>query len=269
MPKQEQSAAKTSRKRPAKPKCSDEETARMLAADARGAAWHVPVSASLEVGPEGGTDLGLPHDDPRGWLVRLADAMGSRSDEFAVAQLSKLTVMIAKDNSTPQLALNAMLAGVGAVRPENEIEGQLAVQMAATHHLAMRCLSQAATTDNPARMEAAGTLATKMLRTYTTQIEALAKLRRGGAQTVRVEHVHVYQGGQAIVGNVTAPNPGGLLEKGHQPHALTGPATHALPPGAEVLCSDPAGGGVPIAGGVGQASVPNARRRERKRRTAG
>lgn len=193
----------------------------MLAADARGTAWHVPVSASLEVGPEGGTDLGSPHDDPRGWLVRLSDAMGSRSDEFAVAQLSKLTVMIAKDNPTPQLALNAMLAGVDAVRPENEIEGQLAVQMAATHHLAMRCLSQAATTDSPARMEAAGTLATKMLRTYTTQLEALAKLRRSGAQTVRVEHVHVYQGGQAIVGSVTAPNPGGLSKRNINPmHSL-------------------------------------------------
>ena len=35
------------------------------------------------------------------------------------------------------------------------------------------------------------------------QVEALAKLRRGGEQTVRVEHVHVYPGGQAVVGNVT------------------------------------------------------------------
>ncbi|MCF4123820.1 hypothetical protein [Methylobacterium sp. SyP6R] len=241
----------------------------MLAADARGTAWHVPVSASLEVGPEGGTDLGSPHDDPRGWLVRLSDAMGSRSDEFAVAQLSKLTVMIAKDNPTPQLALNAMLAGVDAVRPENEIEGQLAVQMAATHHLAMRCLSQAATTDSPARMEAAGTLATKMLRTYTTQLEALAKLRRSGAQTVRVEHVHVYQGGQAIVGSVTAPNPGGPLEKEHQPHALTGPATHAIPPSAPMLCQDQAGDRMPVAGSEREAPVPNARRRPGKRRTAG
>ena len=35
------------------------------------------------------------------------------------------------------------------------------------------------------------------------QIEALAKLKRGGEQTVRVEHVHVYPGGQAIVGKVS------------------------------------------------------------------
>ena len=35
------------------------------------------------------------------------------------------------------------------------------------------------------------------------QAEALSKLKRGGEQTVRVEHVHVYPGGQAIVGTVT------------------------------------------------------------------
>jgi hypothetical protein len=46
----------------------------------------------------------------------------------------------------------------------------------------------------------------KLLRTYTAKVEVLAKLRRGGEQTVRVEHVDVHPGGQAIVGNVT---PGG------------------------------------------------------------
>src|SRR5262245_57428365 len=35
-------------------------------------------------------------------------------------------------------------------------------------------------------------MAIKLLRTYTAQLEALAKLRRGGEQTVRVEHVHVH-----------------------------------------------------------------------------
>ena len=51
--------------------------------------------------------------------------------------------------------------------------------------------------------EAVGALATKLLRTYTMQMEVLAKLKRGGEQTVRVEHVHVYPGGQAIVGAVS------------------------------------------------------------------
>src|SRR4051812_855420 len=53
-------------------------------------------------------------------------------------------------------------------------------------------------------MQECGNLAVKLLRTYTTQIEALAKLRRGGEQRVRIEHVHVHEGAQAIVGNVVS-----------------------------------------------------------------
>jgi hypothetical protein len=34
-------------------------------------------------------------------------------------------------------------------------------------------------------------------------MDALSNMRRGGRQKVVVEHVHVYPGGQAIVGNVT------------------------------------------------------------------
>ncbi len=44
--------------------------------------------------------------------------------------------------------------------------------------------------------------AARLLRAYATQVEALRRLRNGGSQTVRVEHVHVNEGGQAIIGNV-------------------------------------------------------------------
>jgi len=38
--------------------------------------------------------------------------------------------------------------------------------------------------------------------TYALHLEALDKHRGKGQQKVTVEHVHVYRGGQAIVGNV-------------------------------------------------------------------
>jgi hypothetical protein len=44
--------------------------------------------------------------------------------------------------------------------------------------------------------------AARLLRAYATQVEALRRLRNGGSQTVRVEHVHVNEGGQALIGNV-------------------------------------------------------------------
>jgi hypothetical protein len=37
------------------------------------------------------------------------------------------------------------------------------------------------------------------MRTYTMQVEALARKRRKGQQNIRVKHVHVYAGGQAVV----------------------------------------------------------------------
>ncbi len=49
--------------------------------------------------------------------------------------------------------------------------------------------------------------AARLLRAYATQVEALRRLRHGGSQTLRVEHVHVNEGGQAVIGNVN-PIPG-------------------------------------------------------------
>ena len=46
--------------------------------------------------------------------------------------------------------------------------------------------------------------AARLLRAYAAQVEALRRLRNGGSQTLRVEHVHVNEGGQAIIGNVNS-----------------------------------------------------------------
>ena len=42
----------------------------------------------------------------------------------------------------------------------------------------------------------------RLLRAYAVQVEALRRLRSGGSQFVRVEHVHVNEGGQAVIGPV-------------------------------------------------------------------
>jgi hypothetical protein len=48
----------------------------------------------------------------------------------------------------------------------------------------------------------------KLARSFCTQVEALKRYRSRGAQKMTVQHVHVAEGGQAIVGNVSAPAPG-------------------------------------------------------------
>ena len=44
------------------------------------------------------------------------------------------------------------------------------------------------------------------MRAYATQVEVLRRLRNGGQQFVRVEHVHVNDGAQAVIGNVEKPD---------------------------------------------------------------
>jgi hypothetical protein len=51
------------------------------------------------------------------------------------------------------------------------------------------------------RREALGQ-ANKLSRTYAALLDALNRHRGKGQQKVTVEHVHVHEGGQAIVGNV-------------------------------------------------------------------
>ena len=96
---------------------------------------------------------------------------------------------------------------IDGTRPENELAAMLASQMVVTHGLAMDMLGRVRRADLLVQAEAVGALATKLLRTYTMQMEVLAKIKRGGEQTVRVEHVHVYPGGQAIVGQFQPNGP--------------------------------------------------------------
>jgi hypothetical protein len=44
------------------------------------------------------------------------------------------------------------------------------------------------------------------MRAYATQAEILRRLRHGGHQVVRVEHLHMNDGGRAVIGNVKKPD---------------------------------------------------------------
>jgi hypothetical protein len=98
----------------------------------------------------------------------------------------------------------AALFGVG---PKDELEGMLAVQMVAVHTLAMELMRRAALTAQPdLGVEVNINRATKLMRTFANQTEALGRYRGKGEQKMTVEHVHVYEGGQAIVGQVSQKN---------------------------------------------------------------
>lgn len=109
--------------------------------------------------------------------------------------------------------------------------------------------------DYPLAAERYARLAFKAQANCRASLEALAKLHQPREQTVR--HVHVNEGGQAVIADEIHHHGGkGENEKfGKQSHAAgSAGASPALP------CPDPQGNGVPIASGAGQAPVPDARR---------
>ena len=79
----------------------------------------------------------------------------------------------------------------------------LVAQLVACHHAALECMRRAMLPSQvlEVRQLELG-FANKLSRTYATMLEALDRHRGKGQQHVTVEHVHVHQGGQAIVGNV-------------------------------------------------------------------
>jgi hypothetical protein len=111
---------------------------------------------------------------------------------------------------------NAALAFMSDVAPENTVEAALAVQMYATHDLSMEMMRRAKQTEDRAALNEFANIATKLARTFTTQLETLSKLRRGGEQVVK--YVHVHEGGQAVVAG-TIHQGGRVNGKGSdQPH---------------------------------------------------
>src|SRR5829696_3040264 len=94
------------------------------------------------------------------------------------------------------------------------------------------------------------------------QLEALAKLRRGGEQVVKVVHVHA---NQAVVGDVSLGGGGGKYGKGGQPHEPIDARALAIAPGAPLWSQEPHRSSVPSAKGAEQGAVLAPRRSTRKR----
>ncbi|MEC5383712.1 hypothetical protein VSX64_23470 [Aurantimonas sp. C2-6-R+9] len=107
-------------------------------------------------------------------------------------------------DETRQMVVGSAAGAMMSIEPKDAIEGMLAAQMVATHNAAMECYRRAMIPEQTlVGREAALGQANKLTRSYATLVQAFDKHRGRGQQTVRVEHVHVHDGGQAIVGNVS------------------------------------------------------------------
>ena len=209
------------------------------------------------------------HSDDEGHDYRLADAFGTRSLQFAYSMLNRLGHATAdhsvdhgfRPGSPDQGAFNAALAVIAGVQPKDEIEAMLAAHMAVTNIALLELVARTreAIAGHPyegngiKRLDVLGNLTNKFMRTYTMQVEALARKRRKGDQNITVKHVHVYAGGRAIVGNVSHRG-----ERGHRKNEQRGyergqekPTTRAISDGPAVWSPDQEREALPVASEFG------------------
>jgi len=141
-------------------------------------------------------DAGIGH-------LLLMKALGTTESDFIDGLLAQLANAATKGRAVDDRGLNFMLAVVKGIEPRDQVEAMLAAQMAAVHNATMTFARRLAHVDNIPQQDSAERAFNKLARTFAAQVEALKRYRTGGEQTVRVEHVTVNEGGQAIVGNVT------------------------------------------------------------------
>lgn len=163
---------------------------------------------------------------------------------------------------------NSALLAMLAFAPKDEIEGMLAAQAIAMHAASMECSRRAMLENQPFEAgQGFRKAAVTASRAFVELTSALDRKRgKGGKQIVRVEHVHVHPGGQAVVGHVSTqagpgegkPNPEG--EPRASPPTLDD--NSAAGPGIASLWSqDPEREAVSVAGHA-ERPVPDARRHQ-------
>jgi hypothetical protein len=145
------------------------------------------------------------------WEIRLGQTLGTTNLDSAHQLLEDLHKVVGRvagpstDGSTTT-KINAALAQIGGIAPRDPLEGMLAVQMVGVHTAAMEHLSRSLTNNDTLVASQCVARASRLLRIFATQLDTLNR-HRGKApseQRVVVEHVNINEGGQAIVGNVSA-----------------------------------------------------------------
>jgi hypothetical protein len=136
-------------------------------------------------------------------LPALQESLGMADGELVLkllAQTGNATPIAGPDRPVDWNYVASALRGIGS---KGELEGLLAAQMVATHSLGMEFLRRSVRQEQSnVGIDLNLNRSLKILRMFATQLERLDHHRGKGGQKMIVEHVHIYKGGQAVVGTV-------------------------------------------------------------------
>ena len=158
--------------------------------------------------------------------ILLADTFATANGELCEGLLHQLNRLTSGSDERRASDLNFLLSAVRGIGPGDETEALLAVQMAAIHKATLSMASQLQRAETIDQQNSSANALNKLARTFALQLDALKRYRTGGEQTIKVQHVTVENGGQAIVGNVNNKSGGGGDdETRHQSHEPGATAT--------------------------------------------
>jgi hypothetical protein len=169
---------------------------------------------------------GLPPDE----VAKLLTPATAAEKDLASHSLADAEHALALDPRTlSEMSGQSGLANAGlalalqmnALNPRDEIERMIALQLVAMHGMTLRSVRRAHAAEHSEERRDGINAANKCSRTFATLLEALNRPRGiSREQIVTVEQVHVDEGGQAIVGNVSATGGrgGGKTKRRGLPH---------------------------------------------------
>ena len=152
----------------------------------------------------------LEHPEPAIGHAIILGAFGTTNPTFFDGILQSVVDACGSKVPTSPEA-NFVAAAMAEIGPQDGIEAMLASQMLATHTVAMDAARRMHIADTLPKRDHYEKTFTKATRTFATQVETLKRHRTGGEKKVTVQHVTVADGGQAVIGAVTAG--GGLTRK--------------------------------------------------------
>jgi hypothetical protein len=138
---------------------------------------------------------------------KLLISTGAQSVEVATMLLTH-TFSLQPDAGSADETIACAMKTLAEMAPRNTTEGMLAVQMIGVHNATVEFLRRSLLPNQTiVGADADIARATRLMRIFTAQLDAMAKLKgTAGQQKMTVEHVHVHAGGQAIVGPVAQGN---------------------------------------------------------------
>ena len=192
----------------------------------------------------------------KGLLKTIGGSMEDKWNDLLANQTARTLWVKGLDPDTIRQQRFATVGALIGIKPNDELEGMIAAQLIACHNASMECFRRAAFWDQTFEGKQENlNQANKLSRSYAVLLDALNRHRGKGQQKVTVVHVHVHEGGQAIVGNVESRGGGFTSKSEDQAHARQ--VTHA--PQQTVWSANKERQRLPVSGDA-KWPLPNARR---------